>query len=67
MFPDQHGFGRSFAKVIEKDAYLEGIFESFVRNSYKAEQSVYRLRDGAERLKKVMAPIGSRRYLRPRR
>jgi 5-methylcytosine-specific restriction enzyme subunit McrC len=50
MFPDEHGLGRSFAQMIEQDAQLEGIFESFVRNFYRVEQSVYRLREGAERL-----------------
>ena len=50
IFPDEQGLGRSFAQGIEYDAKLEKIFEAFVRNFYRAEQSAYLLRDGTERL-----------------
>jgi 5-methylcytosine-specific restriction enzyme subunit McrC len=49
-FPDERGLGRSFAQMIVDDARLERIFETFVRNFYRAEQSVYSLRDGTERI-----------------
>jgi 5-methylcytosine-specific restriction enzyme subunit McrC len=50
VFPDEHGLGRSFAQMILDDARLESIFEAFVRNFYRSEQSIYRLQDGTERL-----------------
>jgi len=50
LFPTEGGSSRQFAKLIDDEQKLNLIFEAFVRNFYRAEQKIYRLREGSERL-----------------
>ena len=49
LFPDEGGRGRAFADILD-DEKLNVLFETFLRNFYRAEQAVFAVHESAQRV-----------------